>query len=123
MISSFSVCLKYHWQHTSSPNIYRYIFLICLLLSFTKPAFSQFKQLHVEANENSHIHRVDFYAGDLYFGNVNDPPLFKSDLPFNANIVYYPVPVENGKTYFWRVVTKDANGNTSTSPLFQFNNR
>jgi|GEM_PF-2041358 len=63
MISSFSVCLKYHWQHTSSPNIYRYIFLICLLLSFTKPAFSQFKQLHVEANENSHIHRVDFYAG------------------------------------------------------------
>lgn len=63
---------------------------------------------------------VDF---DLYFGNVNDPPLFKSDLPFNANIVYYPVPVENGKTYFWRVVTKDANGNTSTSPLFQFNNR
>jgi predicted small lipoprotein YifL len=64
----------------------------------------------------------DNIAGyDLYFGTASTPPLLKTNLsPFLPS---YSVAIVSGNTYYWRVVTKDVNGNASTSPLFQFNNR
>lgn len=59
---------------------------------------------------------------DLYFGSDKNPPLLAGDI-YQYDIQYYDAPIAHGKTYFWRVVTKDANGNKSTSPLFQFDIR
>jgi len=58
---------------------------------------------------------------DVYFGTAINPPLFKGDL--SSTSTSYTVTADHGNTYYWRVVTKDTNGNTSTSALFQFNSR
>jgi photosystem II stability/assembly factor-like uncharacterized protein len=44
-------------------NIFTYAFLLCLLVCFAGPAHSQFKQVHLESDENSHLERIDFYSG------------------------------------------------------------
>jgi hypothetical protein len=58
---------------------------------------------------------------DLYFGTASNPPLFKSNL--SSAYSNYGVDVDRGHTYYWRIVTRDSNGATSISQLFQFNNR
>ena len=58
----------------------------------------------------------DDVAGyDIYIGNNSNPPLFSSDLNTNELVV----TVSSG-IYYWKVVTKDALGNTSDSGIFQF---
>ena len=54
---------------------------------------------------------------DIYFGTSPSPAIFKSNVtdPFLNN-----VPVSPGVTYYWKVVTKDTNGNSSDSGLYQF---
>lgn len=59
----------------------------------------------------------DIVEYDLYFGEDNDPPLFESDL---ENDQFLGIPVEAGKTYYWKVITKDSQGNESISPIFSF---
>ncbi len=59
----------------------------------------------------------DITGYDIYFGTTISPPLFKSTTFINLN-----VPVSPKTTYYWKVITKDANGNTSDSGLFQFTN-
>jgi hypothetical protein len=59
----------------------------------------------------------DIVGYDVYFGTTAIPALLSpnitnstlADLPVNSNIVYY-----------WKVVTKDAKGNTSNSGIYQF---
>jgi len=54
---------------------------------------------------------------DLYFGTSSTPPLFKSDV--NTTSVNN-VAVTSGTTYFWKIVTKDSQGNNSTSDTYNF---
>lgn len=53
----------------------------------------------------------------VYFGTTNSPTTL-------AGTVTQPtlagVAVTSGGTYYWKVVTTDDEGNTSTSPVFQF---
>ena len=53
---------------------------------------------------------------DVYFGTSSKPALFKAA----HNSLKLSVPVEKGQTYYWRVVMKDANGITSSSPTWSF---
>lgn len=59
----------------------------------------------------------DINGYDLYFGENGDPELFESDL---ENDQYNGIPVLAGVTYYWKVVTKDSQGNESISPIFSF---
>lgn len=59
----------------------------------------------------------DIIGYDLYFGEDSDPGLFDSDL---ENDQYLGIPVSAGKTYYWKIVTKDTQGNESVSPIFSF---
>lgn len=54
---------------------------------------------------------------DVYFGTSTSPGILKSNVTdsFQNN-----VSVTSGSQYYWKIVTKDANGNTSDSGLFQF---
>jgi hypothetical protein len=54
---------------------------------------------------------------DVYFGATSTPDLFKNNL---TESFVNSVAVTSGKTYYWRVVTKDENGNSSDSGLYQF---
>lgn len=48
----------------------------------------------------------DAQSWDVYFGTSSTPPLYKSGVTQPS----ITVPVEDGKTYYWRVVIKDARG-------------
>jgi hypothetical protein len=54
---------------------------------------------------------------DVYFGTTSSPLIFKSALTDNF---IDNVAVSSNSTYYWHVVTRDKNGNTSDSGLYQF---
>ncbi|HHV01243.1 MAG TPA: hypothetical protein GXX68_03525 [Defluviitoga tunisiensis] len=54
---------------------------------------------------------------DLYFGEQSNPPLKESNLTTKS---YGPLELENDKTYHWKVVAKDPDGKTATSPVWSF---
>lgn len=54
---------------------------------------------------------------DVYFGTENPPVLFKAN---HTSMELNNVPVMNQTVYFWKVITKDGNGNTSESSIYQF---
>ena len=54
---------------------------------------------------------------DLYFGEDTNPPLKESNLTSKS---YGPLELEDGKTYYWKVVAKDPDGKTATSPVWSF---
>lgn len=54
---------------------------------------------------------------DVYIGLNSLPALLKSNV---AESILNDVAVESGKTYFWKIVTRDTRGNTSVSAVFQF---
>ena len=60
----------------------------------------------------------DITEYDIYYGTDPDPQLFSSELQSNslANI-----SVDAGETYYWKVVTRDTQGNESVSQIFTFN--
>ncbi|WP_448698141.1 hypothetical protein ACFGVR_15070 [Mucilaginibacter sp. AW1-3] len=55
---------------------------------------------------------------DIYFGTSSSPPVYKSGI---NTLSLSNVPVQSAKTYYWQVVTKDSNGNSSYSGISQFN--
>ena len=59
----------------------------------------------------------DIVGYNLYFEEDNDPALFESNLESDQ---FLAIPVAAGKTYYWKVVTKDSQGNESVSPIFSF---
>jgi hypothetical protein len=59
----------------------------------------------------------DIVGHDLYFGEVKDPELYGTDI---IETRFDGIPVEAGKTYYWKIVTKDSVGNESISPVFTF---
>lgn len=54
---------------------------------------------------------------DVYFGTIDTPPKIKDNL---TDSFVHNQSVVAGATYYWKVITKDANGNTSDSGLFMF---
>ena len=54
---------------------------------------------------------------DIYFGTSNNPPCVKTN---QGNTVYSPDNLELDKTYFWKIVSKDNQGRTTTGPIWTF---
>lgn len=59
----------------------------------------------------------DIATYDVYFGTTATPAVFRSGLTESIAI---DVPVTSGNTYYWKVITKDKQGNSSDSGLYQF---
>ncbi len=59
----------------------------------------------------------DIVNYDVYFGTSNSPGILQSKLSETslANVAVNPAT-----TYYWKVITRDAKGNTSDSGTFQF---
>lgn len=58
----------------------------------------------------------DAILADVYFGTAANPPLYKA----GASALTLNVPVVLGLTYYWKVKMKDANGITTTGPIWSF---
>ncbi len=58
----------------------------------------------------------DIVAYDVYFGIDNPPSLNTSDISTDE----LTVSVAAGNIYYWSIVTKDAEGNSSESGVYQF---
>lgn len=54
---------------------------------------------------------------DVYFGTSPTPPLY---LPRITGMQTDYISVVPKTTYYWKVLTRDINGNTSESVIFQF---
>lgn len=59
----------------------------------------------------------DIVSYDVFFGTSNTPALLKSNI---ADQYLNNVSVSSQTTYYWKVITKDSQGNTSDSGLYQF---
>ncbi|WP_422107839.1 hypothetical protein [Winogradskyella sp.] len=58
----------------------------------------------------------DIVSYDLHFGTDNPPELVTTDI----TATQIAVTVVPGTIYYWQIVTKDAEGNSSESGVFQF---
>ncbi|WP_042242546.1 hypothetical protein [Jejuia pallidilutea] len=58
----------------------------------------------------------DIASYDVYLGTNNNPDIHAADVTASA----LNVSVTSGTIYYWKIVTKDAVGNTSMSGIFQF---
>jgi len=54
---------------------------------------------------------------DVYFGTSTSPPKVASNI---TDMFLNNVSVTSGTTYYWNVITKNQNGDTSDSGLYQF---
>ena len=59
----------------------------------------------------------DISEYDVFFGSSNPPDLFSSNLSTNS---LSNIPVVSGNTYFWKITTRDIQGNESNSIVFSF---
>jgi len=59
----------------------------------------------------------DIAGYDIYFGTSATPALSKANI---TDMFLNGVAVTSGVTYYWKVITKDSQGNTSDSGTFQF---
>lgn len=59
----------------------------------------------------------DIVGYDVYLGTTATPGSWKKDVTGTS---LADVALTAGTTYYWKVVTKDANGNTSTSEVYSF---
>ncbi len=60
----------------------------------------------------------DIVSYDIYFGTATTPPLFKTNTLSEGGVLQVPVTAKT--TYYWKVITKDKQGNRSDSGLFKF---
>ncbi len=58
----------------------------------------------------------DIASYDVYLGTNNNPDIHASDVTASE----LNVSVTSGTIYYWKIITKDATGNTSESGVFQF---
>ncbi|QKJ29380.1 hypothetical protein HQ865_06285 [Mucilaginibacter mali] len=59
----------------------------------------------------------DIAGYDVYLGTSSNPPLYKNNV---TDMFLNNVPVTAGTQYYWRVATRDTQGNASTSDTYQF---
>lgn len=76
--------------------------------------FSNTNQITLQWNGNDVDNDIVDY--DIYFSNTNPPSLDTSAILENQ----LSVSVEQGTIYYWKVITKDAAGNSSDSGVYQF---
>ena len=62
----------------------------------------------------------DIEGYDVYFGTTTSPEIYVND---QSESQVDNVPIEANTIYYWKVITKDSQGNTSDSGLYQFKNR
>jgi len=60
----------------------------------------------------------DLASYDVYFGTVNPPTTLQGSTTAPTTILESVAVTAN--TYYWKVVSKDGEGNSSTSPVFEF---
>jgi len=60
----------------------------------------------------------DLASYDVYFGTVNPPTTLQGSTTAPTTILEEVAVTAN--TYYWKVVSKDGEGNSSTSPVFEF---
>jgi hypothetical protein len=54
---------------------------------------------------------------DVYLGTSADPPLVKNN---HETLFYFPDPLKDNTTYYWKIVVRDKEGLTTEGPLWQF---
>jgi len=59
----------------------------------------------------------DIESYDVYFGTTDTPPIIKSG---QVDSMFEDISISSATTYYWYVVTKDEQGNSSQSSLFTF---
>lgn len=59
----------------------------------------------------------DIVGYDIYFGVQDPPALYQEQL---SETVLNNVPVNNGTTYYCRIITRDSQANESSSDIYQF---
>ena len=59
----------------------------------------------------------DIVNYDVYFGTSISPEIYKSNV---TDMFLNNIKVISGTTYYWKIITKDEHGNSSSSALFQF---
>ncbi len=59
----------------------------------------------------------DIVDYDVYLGPTASPPLYKSHVTAQD---ISNVAINSGTTYYWKIVTRDSNNNTSTSDVVEF---
>jgi len=60
---------------------------------------------------------VNPLAYDVYLGTSSSPPLIESH---HVTKFYFPGILNDGVTYFWKIIARDNQGSTSEGPLWQF---
>ena len=59
----------------------------------------------------------DIESYDVYFGESKNPVLYSAEI---EESILNNVAITSGKTYYWKVTSKDVTGNISTSEVFKF---
>lgn len=59
----------------------------------------------------------DISSYDVYFGTASPPVLFKINL---TESILNDISVTSNTVYYWKIITKDSQGNTSDSGVYQF---
>ena len=59
----------------------------------------------------------DIIAYDIYFGTVNPPEIIETDFKENS---LNNVSISANTVYYWKIITKDSQGNSSDSGIYQF---
>ncbi len=59
----------------------------------------------------------DTVTYDVYFGTETNPPLLETDW---ATTSYAPATLQQGKAYYWKIVSRDSQGLTSEGPVWSF---
>jgi fibronectin type 3 domain-containing protein len=59
----------------------------------------------------------DIVTYDVYLSDSASPALLQSNVSENA---LKDVSVSAGKTYYWKIITRDSKGNTSDSGIYLF---
>jgi hypothetical protein len=59
----------------------------------------------------------DIVSYDVYFGTTTTPALYQANV---TAMSVANVTVTSGNTYYWKIITRDAQGNTSDAGIFSF---
>lgn len=59
----------------------------------------------------------DALTFDVYLGTSSNPPLLASNV---TGITFNPGSLQYQKTYYWKIVAKDTQGNSTTGPIWSF---
>ncbi len=103
-------------KKTSTPYGEHYAFTIPTAVAPVNESYVHTSETSVDLQWATTNDSGDPVNADVYFGTSSNPPLYSA----NGTSLSTSVPVTQGVTYYWKVVMTDANGITTTSPVFSF---